>query len=349
MEAMNNTATSRDARWDERCAQLLDHFTIHGTLPKHAGADASLYLWLRKQRAAVARGTCPPERRLALERIPGALNTGPSRMKQLETFQADTGRLPSTGATDEFERSLARYLIHHLRPLIRKGTISAQVLAQVRAIPGAEVIRTVPNQDAVLEELREYVQNHGHMPPEGGSGTAQENRLSNWFRNNVRGSATQKTPRRRERHEALLALAACTHRKSDALLLSRLSQTEDFLASHGHRPGLRNESTQDERSLAVWLSHVDPSALDRISARRLDRILAHPSHSDLSWNAMLKALHTHAKVRDGALPTMGDNARLYRWVGTQRLAARQGKLPDWKAEKLHALPGVLPVHLAVAA
>lgn len=211
-------------KWEDRCAELATWVRDNNGQPPSAlsgnADERSLYVWLSEARRRAASGAQTPERTTMFEAATSGLRSATRtrvRIEQLAAFQARTGRLPkSTAPLGSEERDLATALIQGIRPRLRKGLLKPEHVEALGRIPGAAEIRLVPDQDDTMEELAEYAENHGHMPPLGGRGTATENRLADWWRNNTRGDAAAKTPRLRDRHLALLALEDTYPTKSAA-------------------------------------------------------------------------------------------------------------------------------------
>lgn len=217
-------STRTNKNWETRCAELAAWAKDHDGRPPTVNSgnkdERSLYNWLSAARRRVASGTQTAARTALLETSISAFRpasrTG-SRIEQIAAFQARTGRLPkSTAPRGTEERDLATVLIQGIRPRLRKGLLKPEHVEALGRIPGAAEIRLVPDQDGTLEELTAYAEARGHLPPLGGCGTADENRLADWWRNNTRGDVEAKTPRLQERHRALLALEAAYPSKSGA-------------------------------------------------------------------------------------------------------------------------------------
>jgi hypothetical protein len=276
-----------------------------------------------------------------------------ARIQMIADFHARHGRLPlSTAPAGSEERELADALIQGIRPRLARGTIRAEDLAALSRIPGAAVVRTVPDQDDTLAEMTAYVESHGHLPPKGGSGTPDENRLATWWRNNTRGTPESKTPGLRARHEALLELEANYPSKADAIFVTNLRQAEAFVAATGHLPSTGSKASAEERRLAGWLARylaAEPVDLPEELQIRLRALAAAPTRVELEWDANLAAVANYAASHAGRLPSNWHEDPLFSWLTVQRRAYRRGKMSEARLQKLLTVPGVITSALAAAA
>lgn len=328
--------------WDERCAKLSSWIEKHGRQPSQLSTDKderSLYSWLGSQRQKLRNGELSASQAEALtSSFPSPYKTIEVRLAELEAFHAEHGRLPSESTTaDESELQLASYLIHRLRPMHRKGQIAPDMVERLRLVPGSLDIRSIEDQDDVLRELDEYAQAAGHLPPLGGSGTPQENRLASWMRNNTRGSAMEKTDRLRDRHIAILAIIDKYPTRSEALEEGRLQELAAFIAKHGCQPSISPRSSTAERGLASWFTQHQTSPDPRMKAA-----LEAPTKVDAEWQSNFEALANYAAAHDGRLPGNWHEGRIFSWLTIQRREYRRGKLAAERLEKLLTIDGVIP-------
>lgn len=274
-------------------------------------------------------------------------------LELLDGFRQEHGRLPKSTATDPDEKYLANFLFCSLRQRERRGTLKPALRERAALIPGALTLDTHPDQDAVLAELKAFVQEHGHAPRHSRNGVpAQEVRLRAWISNNAYHPAL-KSPRLRARHEAVLSLLAGVPSFSGKDLDDRIGLAEQFVREHGHRPSGRDMPWLKDYvhgTYALEGPYGAHSPLNCIRAARLKAIIASPSLIDFRWSANLEDLRAHAAARGGSLPTSWDD-RLFPWLTIQRRAYRQGKLSADRTDRLLAVPGILPVsvELPVAA
>lgn len=349
-QAAHETGMSEnDPRWMARYEDLVRCRERTGRLPRRAvESERLLESWMNEQRRFHRSGTLPAHREEKLRLIPGVLlERRRDRLVELAEFHAAHGRLPRTTAKDPAEARLAKYLVQGLRSSIRQGTISADRLERARLIPGAADIRLVPDQDAMLEKLRGWVDRHGMMPVNSVSAGPEEVKLAVWAANTSAGDPEAKSPRRRERHLAVAALQAVRPVKVPASV-GHLDGLERFCAEAGHLP----RGTGDEKHLAFRLADLvrlnESGALDRFTAERLRRVLRYPSWNDYQWEASLKALKSFTAA-NGSLPSNPSHGRIYTWLTVQRRTWRRGSMPDSRIELLAEIPGVLPVQARQAA
>lgn len=352
--------TTRPQMWKDRCAELADWIREHGGPPHQLSdlpAERSLRQWLMTARRQVRAGQRTAAEAARLEAVITGVTFAVStsdRIGMIADFHARHGRLPiSTAPAGSEERELADVLIQGIRPKIGKGTLRAEDLAALSRIPGAAVVRPVPDQDGTLAELTAYVERHGHMPPKGGSGTPDENRLANWWRNNTRGTPESKTPQLRSRHEALLKLEATYPAKADVIFAANLRKAEAFLAATGYRPSTTPRTAAEDRTVASWLARylaADPANLPEDHRLRLQALAAAPTRVEFEWEANLAAVAAYAAAHAGRLPSSWSEDPLFSWLTIQRRAFRGGKLSQARLEKLLTVPGAIPSRtLATAA
>lgn len=345
--------TSRNARkprpsWFSRCAEIAEFKAATGALPTRT-SNTALTGWLYDQHSRLEAGKLSAEQASAFRELAPGFAPRPksrNRLEQLEAFYRDHGRLPGRSVTDPAEKALNMYLVMDLRTRIRTGRISPADLARAEAIPGAAVIRSVPDQDALLESLTEYVNTHSLMPVQDG----EHDKLTRWVTNNTKGDPETKSPALRARHLAIEELRSRTTTRADASLLQRLAEAETFCAEHGVRPGAASHLPLSERQLADWLSRrisAGPASMpDELSARRLTALMAVPTYGDVRWREHLLSLKDYVR-HNGSLPTRWDQPN-YNWLAVQRRDFRAGIMPEWKSKELHAVPGLI-IHYPRAA
>lgn len=322
------TKTTRPS-WDDRCLELASWFEEHGRNPSQLSEERAELLGLAVPSHDPAAATKRPFEQ---------------RLDELEAFYAEHRRLPRKSNTaDAHERRLAGFLIQQLRTAVRTGVLSAEYLNRAEKIPGAIEIRTVQNQDDILNELAGYTARNGTLPPLGGSGTPEENRLANWMRNNTRGSLEEKTPRLQERHKAILNLMTKFPAKSDALEAARLQELEEFITAHGRRPSIHKEADPEERRLAIWLANHQDNQDPRVVAA-----LQTPSRVELQWEQNFQALANYAASHDGRPPGSWHEGRIFSWLTIQRREYRKGKMSPERLAKLLTIDGVIPGKTVIA-
>jgi hypothetical protein len=351
--------TTRQQKWKDRCDEVAAWIQEHGRAPRRASdipAEHSLHLWLGEARRQVRLGLRSKDE---ADRLESAITgvafgvTTADRIKMIAAFHEEYGRLPlSTAPAGSHELELANALIQRIRPKIVKGTIKAEDLAALSLIPGAAVVRTVPDQEDTLAELVAYARQHGHMPGKGGSGTPDENRLASWWRNNTRGNAETKSPALRARHEALLELEAKYPGKAEAIFDINLALVENFVAANAHLPSHGPKATAEERKLASWLAKYLGAKPDDLPAEHRSRfqvLTAVPSRMEKEWAENFDALETFAAAHAGRLPGSWHEDPLFSWLTVQRRAFRNGKISEARLQKLLTIPGVISARTLAAA
>lgn len=109
-----------------------------------------------------------------------------------------------------------------------RGVSAGQVAADIAALDQpAPVKKTRPDQEHVLYELREYCQATGHMPPIG-SGTPDEQRLSQWAKDRMRN--TPKSEKGITVRTAVLAFASRYPKANGEARTAHASLTEQVAA-----------------------------------------------------------------------------------------------------------------------
>lgn len=349
----------RSMIWKERCAELARWVESNGRTPSQLSDDPierSCYNWLTTNRKRLKSGLLTEEQARLFKDLPvpeHSRNTIDDRLNELEDFYTKHGRLPLTTSVEPVEKSLATYLVGNLRRKIRQGTLDKALLARARAIPGADEIGIIPDQDATLEELSAYAAQHGHMPPFRQPDRTQEARLSSWVRNNTRGKPQDKSPALRARHEAILALMARYPGASEAEREGRprrrelqLRDLESFVKEHGHLPVSTRDVDEATRRLAaavdMFRRDMDAGKLGPADEIRVKTVLDHPSHRDYEWQASFEALVQYAAAHDGRLPGTWAEGKLFSWLTFQRRHYRKGMLSPQRLEKLLTIDGVIP-------
>lgn len=271
--------------------------------------------------------------------------TAAQSLEELDRFQKAHGRLPKSNTTDPAEKYLANFLFTTLRQKERRGTLKPEIRERAAAIPGALNLDTHPDQDALLDELRDFIQDNGHAPRHTRSGVpAREIRLRAWVSNNLYLDPAKKTPRLRARHEAIAALLTTAPSYAEKALDDRIALAEEFVRKNGYRPSGRNMSWLTEYAQGHY--PLDGpfgagSRLNDIRAARIKAIIAYPNAIDFRWNENFKELTSYASAHHGALPVGWDDP-LFSWLTVQRRQYRRGKLSPERESSLRTIHGVLP-------
>ncbi|ACL42265.1 helicase-associated (plasmid) [Pseudarthrobacter chlorophenolicus A6] len=271
--------------------------------------------------------------------------TAAETLEELDRFQQAHGRLPKSNATDPAEKYLANFLFTTLRQKERRGTLKPELRERAAGIPGALKLDTHPDQDALLDELRDFIQVNGYAPRHSRKGVpAREVQLRAWVSNNLYLDPARKSPRLRARHEAISALLATAPSYAEKDLDDRIALAEEFVRENGYRPSSRAMSWLKDYVHGTY--HLDGpfgtgSRLNDIRAARIKAILAYPSIVEYSWNRNFDQLKDYASRHDGALPGNWSHP-LFSWLTVQRRQYRRGRLSPERVSTLRTLPGVLP-------
>ena len=278
--------------------------------------------------------------------------TAAEALDLLDQFRQEHGRLPKSTATDPEEKYLANFLFCALRRQEKRGTLKPAVRERASRIPGALALDTHPDQDAVLEELKLFVKEHGHTPRHTRDGVPpHEVRLRAWISNNVYRDPGLKSPRLRARHENILAVLAGVPSYAGKDLDDRIALAEQFVRDHGYRP-----SGRDMPWLKDYVHGIHPlegpysahSRLNDLRVARLKAIIASPSLADFRWSRNFEALTAYAASHEGSLPNSWDD-HIFSWLTVQRREHRRGRMSPEREAILRTLPGVLPENLELAA
>jgi hypothetical protein len=334
--------------WGDRFNHLTSWIEKNGRQPSQLGADKEergLYSWLSTQRRKLQAGELSADQTGALTLLsPSTHKPMEVRVAELEAFHLEHGRLPRESTTAaERELQLASFLIHRLRPTFRKGLLAPELVDRLERVPGALEIRSVQDQETILQELTDYARDHGHLPPTGGRGTPEENRLASWMRNNSRGRVMDKTGRLRDRHIAILDLIDEYPTRSEAMDEGRLRELAAFVAKHRHRPSFSPRSDTAERSLAAWFTAHQTSP-----DPRMVEALKMPTRVDAEWLANFNRLANYAAAHDGRLPGSWHEGKVFSWLTVQRREFRRGKLSAERTEKLATIEGAIPGRSSLA-
>lgn len=271
--------------------------------------------------------------------------TAAQSLEELDRFQKAHGRLPKSNATDPGEKYLANFLFATIRHKERRGTLRPEIRERAAAIPGALKLDTHPDQDALLEELRVFIQAHGHAPRHTRNGVpAREVQLRIWASNNLYPDPEKQSPRLRTRHEAIAALLATAPSYAEKSLDDRIALAEKFVRDNGYRPSSRNMPWLKDYVHGTYPLNGPfgvRSRLNDIRAARIKAIVAQPSLLEYVWNWNFDALKSYASCHDGTLPGNWSHP-LFSWLTVQRRQYRQGKLSPERESSLRTIHGVLP-------
>lgn len=268
-------------------------------------------------------------------------------------FRTDSGRLPSTGATDDdAERSLARWL-RTQRELDRAGRLVDRRRAWLdERVPGWRN----PLDDTWrirAAAVARYRLESGRFPA-ANAADREARGLGMWLRTQRRALRDGKLLPHRE--EWLSRNLPNWEDPYTDVWLAKAEATAHFAADAGRLPSLGEDRDETERELAGWLRTQRAIAReDRLPDERrawLDDAL--PGWADPYEAAWFQTVEAAARYREthGRLPRAGgadaEERRLGTWLTKQRTHALAGtlqparaarldeRLPDWRAPKLRS-------------
>jgi hypothetical protein len=350
---MKTAAERLDEQWDRSFAEFQSWVTQAGGLPSRRSDEAAEYRlanWLNRQRTDSRKATIDPEHERLLRTIPGALKASGLRLSdvvladRVASFHAVHGRLPRRGAKGE--STTANYLVR-LRAMNRVGDISTEALSVLEAIPGV-VLHTsskqFPTVDERLQQVREYLSEHGHLP------SSRDGGLHQWIRRALLGESSfnsETAERARAAVEKLIEGYPAAPRvepapRSRPAAATYIASLEEFVAAHGHLPSSGHGSTTVFRR--HWLKELLASpATCEAEAARIRALLSTPSwqQGNTGGAERLAAFYTE----NGRLPRKGSSAperRLADLLGRLRARARSGRMSHAAIDALRRVPGALP-------
>lgn len=352
---MKTAAERLDEQWDRTFAELQAWVTRTGGLPSRRSNEADEYRlanWLNRQRTDSRKETIDPERERLLRTIAGALEALGLRLSdvvladRVRSFHATYGRRPRRGA--EGESTVANYLAR-LRAMTRVGDISSEALSVFEAIPGAVLdtpSKQSPTVDERLQQVREYLSEHGHLPP------SRDGGLHQWIRRALLGEASvnrETAERARAAAEKLIedypaAPRLKPARRSRPTATAYIASLEEYVAAHGHLPSSGHGSTPMFRR--DWLTELLASpATCEADAARISALLSTPSWQQGNTGGAERIATFYNE--NGRLPRKGSSAserRLADLLGRLRARARSGRMSLAAIEALRRVPGALPPH-----
>lgn len=353
---MKTPAAGRlDEQWGRSFAELQTWVTRTGRLPRRRSSEATEYRlanWLNRQRTDARKATIDPEHERLLRTIPGALEAPGLRLSdvvladRVRSFHTVHGRLPRRGA--EGESTTANDLAR-LRSMIRVGDISTEALSVVEAIPGAVLnasSRQSPAMDERLQQVRHYLDEHGHLP------SSRDGGLYHWIRRALLGESSvhgEAAERARAAVEKLIEGYPAAPRVEPAprprpTAAAYVAELEEYVTAHGHLPSSGHGSAIVFRR--HWLTELLASpATCEADAARIRALLVAPSwqQGNTGGAERLAAFYNE----NGRLPRKGNSTterRLADLLGRLRTRAQSGRMSQAAIEVLRRIPGALPPH-----
>jgi hypothetical protein len=351
---MKTAAAERlDEQWGRSFAELQAWVNRTGGLPSRRSNEATEYRlanWLNRQRADSRKATIAAEHERLLRIVPGALEVPGLRLSdvvladRVGSFHAIHGRLPRRGA--EGESTTANYLVR-LRAMTRVGDISTEALSAVEAITGAVLdtsSKQSPTVDERLQQVREYLSEHGHLPP------SRDGGLHQWIRRALLGEGSvngETAERARAAVEKLIEGYPAAPRLEPAprprpTAAAYIASLEEYVGAHGHLPSSGHDSTTLFRR--HWLTELLASpATCEADAARIRALLSAPSWQQGNTGGAERLAAFYAE--NGRLPRKGSSAperRLADLLGRLRTRARSGRMSQAAIDALRRVPGALP-------
>lgn len=350
---MKTAAERLDEQWDRSFAEFQAWVTQTGGLPSRRSNEATAYRlanWLNRQRTDSRKETIDPEHERLLRTIPGALEASGLRLsdvvltERVGSFHATHGRLPRRGV--EGEGTMANYLAR-LRAMTRVGDISPEALSAFETIPGAVLgtsSRQSPTVDERLQQVREYLSEHGHLPP------GRVRGLHQWIRRALLGEASvnsETAERARAAVEKLIegypaAPPLESARRPRPTAVAYIASLEEYVAAHGHLPSSGGGSTPMFRR--DWLTELMASpATCEADAARISALLSTPSWQQGNTGGAERIAAFYNE--NGRLPRKTSSAperRLADLLGRLRVRAQSGRMSPAATDALRRIPGALP-------
>ena len=176
------------------------------------------------------------------------------------------GSLPKQRGDTHEERSLANWLMHKLRRY-RRGKLSDEQLAQLRKIPAMSEVFSVQGKSFRSEHFalkcknfEDWCAQHGGSLPKQRGDTQEERSLADWLKYELRryrcGNLSDDQLARLRKIPAIsevLGAQVKSFRSSEYFVL-KCKSFEAWCAQHGDSLPKRSGDTQEERSLATWLT-----------------------------------------------------------------------------------------------
>jgi superfamily II DNA or RNA helicase len=241
---------------------------------------------------------------------------------------------------------IARQRRHH-----RAGTLSAERAVRLEAAGiawSAHGEHRMPaygphgeRWDARMSQLRVHLREHGGQLPT----TQSRPELATWLKNQGARARRGALP---EQRATLLRQALGRswpdQTRADAAWTRRLHQLRVFV--HDQDGAAPTQSTDPD--LSGWLGNqiarqrrgvLDPAHAALLAAL-LGALWAHRKRTPRAgWDQRLDELGEHLREHDGALPRMGENRALRRWLIAQRSGREEGRLAPERAAALERLLG----------
>ena len=250
-----------------------------------------------------------------------------------------SARVPQSYVTPEGRR-LGIWL-NGVRMDYKRGRLSEERRAQLEALGVVWTPETLRRGrwDRHFARLQAYVSQTGQLPSAKDL-TDDGFQLGEWLSNQRRlGRAGRLSAARRQKLEAL---GVVWDVKED-IWLHRYRQARDYYLQHGHLSAYQHRSDALPAGLSQWLTAQrkarQAGALAGEKVRRLEEIgMVWDVRSDL-WESFYRQAadyyrqHGHLRVPKDR----GEHRALGRWINTQRMSRREGKMDGERIRKLDAI------------
>jgi superfamily II DNA or RNA helicase len=351
LDALGMDWSPREGAWSQALVVACDYHERNGHLnpPEHlmwGQPPFALGRWVAHARADRAAGRLSTERIAQLDAL--GISWQPAEEHWAERFEALRTYLSEhDGCLPEGDDALSLWLAsqrkHH-----RDATLPPERVAQLQQLLGEEWAELADADGAWtgrFEQLRAYISSHDGATPVAGTDRV----LARWLssqRNRQRNRGGLQ-PERAALLEDLLGphWAGQVGEADEERWKAQLEALRAYLRAHdGALPG-----DKDDPDLVKWLRRQRRQQLERGGlkperAALVEQLLgphwAKTPSRDEAWTARLEKLREHVRSHDGAAPTAGTDAELFRWLsGQRRQHLRRGGLQPERAALLADLLG----------
>ena len=373
-----NHSLSRSERFDLKCKNFEKWCSQHsGSLPKQKGdtqEERTLGTWLMNKLFRYRRGKLSDDQIAQLKKIPAISEVFsvqgksfqsrhfPLKCKSFEDWCAQHGgSLPKQKGDTQKERSLAIWLTKQLSNH-RHGKLSCDQQAQLRKIPAISQFFSVQGNSFQAEHFalkcksfEDWCAQHGGSLPKQNGDTQEERSLAIWLMNKLfryrRGKLSV------DEQTKLTEIGAISELFSDQSksfrsehFAMKCKNFQDWCAQHGGSLPKQNGDTQEERSLAIWLTkQLSSYRRGKLCNDQLAQLRKIPAISEVLsvQGKSFRSLHFAQKCKSfedwcarhgGSLPKQNGDTQEERslaiWLMNKLSSYRRGKLSVDQQTKL---------------
>jgi hypothetical protein len=340
-----------DDAWNDRLHELAGWVDASGGLPSTGSENPEerrLAMFVSSNRVTYRKGKLDALRVARLAAIPGwewepRAGLWGSACDETTAWMTEHGRTPSTTSQDETEARLGRFVSTNRRSRV-SGTLAADRVARLAAIPGWSWNPAADAWDANLRELSEWMTDHGRTASDSKAGDPTERRLGK-FANSSRGSYRKGklTPDQVARLEAI---PGWLWDPLDDAWNQNAGGLAEWMGQNGRAPSTMADDP-DERRLGNFVGTCRTRYREeQMSAERFAKLEAIPGWT---WNAHVDRFRTSDRElaawmsEHGMMPPTGskrpDVKRHGTFVATARTNYRAGRMPADQVAQLEAIPG----------